>query len=411
MKTENGHVTAHGFPVLDGQLHIGGIALDRLAARVGRTPFYAYDRGLIAQRLASLRNAVPDRCRIHYSIKANPMPALACFLAPLADGFDVASAAELRIALDAGMPAQHISFSGPGKSEDELRQAIASGILINAESEREIGLIARLQEASGWPARLAIRVNPDFEIKSSGMRMGGGAKQFGIDAEEVPRIIGTLKGQGLTLEGLQVYGASQNLRGDLIAQALGRSYALACRLAACSPAPLRRLNLGGGFGIPYFPGEQALDLAPISAALAEISAQAATALAQAQINLELGRYIVGEAGLYVARIVDKKLSRGQVFLVADGGMNHHLAASGNLGQVIRRNYPVAIASRMNQAAAAGATTVVGPLCTPLDTLADRVFLPEAEIGDLVAVFQSGAYGASASPTAFLGHPAPLEVLI
>lgn len=411
MKTEKGHVIASGFPVLDGQLHAGGMPLERLAARVGRTPFYVYDRTLIAQRLAMLRKAVPDSCAIHYSIKANPMPALAGFLASLADGFDVASAAELKIALDAGMPAERVSFSGPGKSEEELRRAIASGILINAESEREIALISRIQRETGWRARLAIRVNPDFEIKSSGMKMGGGARQFGIDAEEVPRIMGALASQGLALEGLQVYGASQNLRGDLIAEALERSHALASRLAAHAEAPLRRLNLGGGFGIPYFPGDQPLDLAPIASVLNGICARADGPLAQASVNLELGRYIVGEAGLYVARVVDKKVSRGQVFLVADGGMNHHLAASGNLGQVIRRNYPLAIASRMDQPPAAGATTVVGPLCTPLDTLADRAALPEAQIGDLVAIFQSGAYGASASPTAFLGHPAPLEVLL
>ncbi len=173
---------------------------------------------------------------------------------------------------------------------------------------------------------------------------------------------------------------------------------------------MRFLNLGGGFGIPYFPGEQRLDLAPIGANLHAIVERARTDLPEASIVIELGRYLVGEAGIYVTRIIDRKVSRGQVFLVTDGGLNHHLSASGNFGQVIRKNYPVAIGNRMDSAEREIAS-VVGPLCTPLDLLADRMELPVAQVGDLVVVFQSGAYGASASPQAFLGHPPCVEVLV
>lgn len=405
------HAAMTQFPVVDGKLEIGGMSLERLALRVGRTPFYAYDRRVISERVAALRAALPPSIKLHYALKANPMPAVVGLMASLVDGLDVASAGEMRVALDAGMAPDRISFSGPGKTGDELEQAAAAGILINAESAREVRLLAATCGQYGWPARLAIRINPDFEVKMAGMKMGGGPRQFGVDAEQVPELLTELRASGLPLEGLQIYGASQSLRGDLIAQSLRQSYALAGSLAADAPMPIRSLNLGGGFGIPYFAGDQALDLAPVARQLAEIAADAAARFPQAELILELGRYLVGEAGVYVTRVIDKKLSRGHTFLVTDGGMNHHLAASGNLGQVIRRNFPVVLGTRMGQAPADHLSSVVGPLCTPLDLLADRVPLPEAQPGDLVVILQSGAYGASASPSAFLGHPPALEVLV
>ena len=177
-----------------------------------------------------------------------------------------------------------------------------------------------------------------------------------------------------------------------------------------APLPVKFLNLGGGFGIPYFPGEQVLDLAPISANLHALVARAATELPQCEMVIELGRYLVGEAGVYVSRVVDKKVSRGQVYLVTDGGLHHHLAASGNFGQVVRKNYPATIVSR-SASTATEQTSVVGPLCTPLDVLAEQMRFPDAQVGDLVVVFQSGAYGRSASPAGFLSHPGAAEVLV
>jgi diaminopimelate decarboxylase len=260
------------------------------------------------------------------------------------------------------------------------------------------------------PARVALRVNPDFELKGSGMRMGGGAKQFGIDTEQVPETLRQIADLGLSFEGYHLFAGSQNLRADSICEAQRKSYELALRLAEHSSTPVKFLNLGGGFGIPYFPGERPLELDPLGANLADLLLRAARDLPGASLVVELGRYLVGEAGLYVTRVVDKKVSRGQTYLVTDGGLNHHLSASGNFGQVLRKNYPVAIGNRMGQAEQE-VVSVVGPLCTPLDLLADRMLLPRAEIGDLVVIFQSGAYGASASPQAFLGHPGCLEVLV
>ncbi|HQW21286.1 MAG TPA: pyridoxal-dependent decarboxylase, exosortase A system-associated [Rhodocyclaceae bacterium] len=404
------HAPITRFAVADSQLLVGGVPLERLAARVGQTPFYAYDRQVIVDRVSELRAALPQSVKLHYAMKANPMPALVGVMATLVDGIDVASGGELKVALDAGANPAEISFAGPGKRHGELTQAVAAGVLINIESFREVSELAMISSALGLAARVAVRVNPDFELKGSGMKMGGGPKQFGVDAEQVPKLLEEIGRKGLSFEGFHLFAGSQNLRAESICEAQQKSYELALRLAAEAPSPVRFLNLGGGFGIPYFPGERPLDLVPIGSNLDNLAQRIATDMPEAHIVIELGRYLVGEAGIYVAALVDRKESRGQTFLVADGGLNHHLSASGNFGQIIRKNYPVAIGNRMDSATLES-VTVVGPLCTPLDLLADRMKLPVAEPGDLVVIFQSGAYGASASPHGFLGHPAPLEVLV
>jgi diaminopimelate decarboxylase len=404
------HAAKRLFTRADGELLVGGIPLSRLAARVGETPFYAYDRSALSRRVGDLRAALPQAVKLHYAMKANPMPALVAFMARLVDGIDVASAGELMVALDAGTDPGEISFAGPGKRDSELSRAVAAGVLVNLESRREIPLLAAASQRLGVPARVAVRVNPDFELKGSGMKMGGGPKQFGVDTEQVPAVLREIAQAGLAFEGFHLFAGSQNLKAESICEAQQKSFELALRLAADAPAPLRTLNLGGGFGIPYFPGEMPLDLAPIGAKLAELVARASRELPEASIVIELGRYLVGEAGIYVMRVIDRKESRGQVFLVTDGGLHQHLAASGNFGQVIRKNYPLETAFEP----AGGATetvNVVGPLCTPLDILGDRVALPRCEAGDLLVVYQSGAYGASASPQGFLGHPPLREVLV
>jgi diaminopimelate decarboxylase len=397
------------YPVVDNCLQVGGIPLTRLAQRVGSTPFYAYDRALIDARVRHLRAHLPAELELHFSIKANPMPALVSHVARLVDGLDVASGGELRVALDSGMAPERISFAGPGKGDAELAQAVAAGAYVHAESEREIRALARLGDQLGIAPRLVLRINPDFELKGSGMRMGGGAKQFGIDAEDAPRLMGLAAELGLAVLGFHIFSGSQSLKAEAIIEAQAQTIALALRLADHARAPLQMLNIGGGFGIPYFPGEAPLDIAPIGARLADSLPQLKAALPGVQVAVEMGRYLVGEAGVYVARVVDRKVSRGQVFLVTDGGLHHHLAASGNFGQVIRKNYPVAIGNRVD--GPREAVSVVGPLCTPLDLLAERMELPQADVGDLVVVFQSGAYGRTASPAAFLSHPEVVEVLV
>lgn len=404
------HDAMDQFPVVDDCLHIGGIPLTRLARRVGRTPFYAYDRHLLTERVGHLRANLPAEIHLHYAIKANPMPAVVQHMATLVDGLDVASSGELKVALDTPMDADNISFAGPGKRKDELSEAIAAGVTINLESETELRATAALGDSMGIRPKVAVRVNPDFELKASGMKMGGGPKQFGVDAERVPEILRHIATLELEFEGFHIFSGSQNLKPESIIEAQKKTIELGIRLADDAPGPVRLLNIGGGFGIPYFPGERRLDIHQIGDSLGELLPGARQRLPDAQIVIELGRYLVGEAGVYVCRVIDRKVSRGHVFLVTDGGLHHHLAASGNFGQVIRKNYPVAVGNKM-RGTARETVSVVGPLCTPLDTLADKMEMAQAEPGDLIVVFQSGAYGLTASPTAFLSHPAPPEVLV
>lgn len=406
------HAPQTHFGVVDNCLQVGGIALTRLAQRVGGTPFFAYDRSLLSGRVAHLRASLPSAIQLHFSVKANPMPALVQHMAGLVDGFDVASASEMRVALDTPMAPAAVSFAGPGKTDAELTQAIAAGVVLSLESPNEAVRAARIGNALGLAPRVLLRINPDFEMKSSGMKMGGGARQFGVDAEQAPAMLREIGALGLHFHGLQIFSGSQSLSVSTIVDAQTSTFELARRLADDAPAPVVLLNIGGGLGIPYFPGEAALDLRPIADNLDAWLPRMRDALPQANVAVELGRYLVGEAGVYVTRVTDRKVSRGQVFLVTDGGMNHQLAASGNLGQVIRKNYPVAIGTRMEASPDdMESVNIVGPLCTPLDILADRMSLPRADVGDLVVVFQSGAYGPSASPAGFLSRPAAAEVLV
>ncbi len=399
------------FKTENNQLLFGGQTLARLALRAGQTPFYAYSRNLIQERIRSLRAQLDPNVHLHYAIKANPMPALVQFVAREVHGLDVASGGELHIALNAGGAPLHMSFAGPGKREAELAQALATGVLIHLESEHQARMLSALSQKLNLPARVSLRVNPDFELKTAGMRMGGGAKPFGIDAEAIPALLRQLPALQLNFEGFHCFSGSQNLQADALIEAHRASYALLCQLAEHAPAPVRSFNLGSGFGIPYFSHETALPLAPVLENLNALAHKAQQDFPEAHLVLELGRYLVGEAGIYVTRIVDKKISRGQIFYVCDGGLNHHLAASGNFGQVIRKDYPVAIGNKMNIPINPNPASLVGPLCTPLDILTNKTPLPDAEIGDFVVVFQSGAYGASASPQGFLSHPGPVEILV
>jgi len=404
------HAAVEDFEVKDGCLCVGGKTVSEIAGELGTTPFYAYDAALIRKRIERLREHIPEAVHLHYAIKANPMPDVVKLVAEYVDGLDVASAGELAIALATSAAPETISFAGPGKRVDELQTAIRAGVTINVESENELARIAKIAEETGVRPRVALRVNPAFELKSSGMQMSGGPKQFGIDDDLVPPLLSRMATLPIEFVGFHIFSGSQNLSAEAICEAQRQAVELAIELSRSAPSPIRSLNIGGGLGIPYFPGDVPLDLAPIRANLEELVELCADRLPGVELIMELGRYIVGEAGVYVCRVLDKKVSRGRVFLVTDGGLHHHLSASGNFGQVIRKNYPVCIANRIG-AEDIEEASVVGPLCTPLDLLGNRMPLARAEIGDYVAVFQSGAYGFTASPHLFLSHPAPHEILL
>jgi diaminopimelate decarboxylase len=392
-----------------GVLAIGGQRADALVDAAGGTPLFVYDFGMVRGRIRRFRAAFRG-VNLHYAIKANTYPGLLKAVGRMVDGLDVASEGEMRAALAAGVDGADVSFAGPGKTDHELEAAIDAGVTLNLESEGEAERALAIARRRGRRPRLAVRVNPDFEIKGSGMRMGGGAKPFGVDAERAPALVRRLIEAEADWRGFHIFAGSQALSADALIEAQRATVALAAELAEGVGTPPPLVNLGGGFGIPYFHGERPLDVEAVGAALHDCLRARPAILADSAFAIELGRWLVGEAGVYLTRIVDRKVSHGKIFLVTDGGMHHQLAASGNFGQVVRRNYPVAIASRFG-AAPEEEVTVVGCLCTPLDRLGDDVMLPEAEVGDLVALFLAGAYGLSASPQLFLDHPPAREMLV
>lgn len=399
-----------GFASEEGMLLIGERGAAALADEAG-TPLFVYDAGLIRQRVTALRAAMPAALGLHYAMKANPFAPLLALMAGLVDGFDIASAGELARALDAGMAGGRISFAGPGKRDDEIEVALRTGVTLNLESEGEAARALAIGERLGVQPRLAVRVNPDFELKGSGMRMGGGARPFGVDAERAAALARHVIVAGADWRGWHIFAGSQALDAQAIMAAQAATVALAARLSEDVGESPPLVNLGGGFGVPYFPGDAPLDITAIGAALGEVLERRPATLAQSHFALELGRYLVAEAGVYLTRVIDVKLSQGERFAVVDGGLHHQLAASGNFGTVVRRNYPVALANRFDAPATETPVTVVGCLCTPLDRLADAVALPPITPGDLVVLFLAGAYGASASPAAFLGHEPAAEMLV
>lgn len=399
-----------GYYADGGVLIIGGMTASALVARAGDTPLFVYSADHLRARVAALRTAMPARLSLHYAMKGNPFPPVLKLMSGLVDGFDLASGGEMEIALAAGIHPERMSFAGPGKRDRELQAAITHGVTLNVESEGEAARALAIAERTGLTPKIAVRVNPSFDLKGSGMKMGGGAKQFGVDAVRVPALVRQLLDAGADWRGFHIYAGSQALKADAIIEMQAQTLALVAALSDQIGASPPRVNLGGGFGIPYFAGDVPLDITAVGAALGDALDALPDVIAETKFCIELGRYLVGEAGVYLTRIVDRKESHGETFLITDGGLHHQLAASGNFGTVIRRNYPAAIATKFGEKPVEVAS-IVGCLCTPLDMLSNSAHLPRAEVGDLVAVFCAGAYGATASPANFLGQGAALEVLV
>ncbi|ALO35923.1 diaminopimelate decarboxylase [Colwellia sp. MT41] len=416
MKQSQSYLTTSlkDIPPTSSELSIGNIPLSQIEKLVSTTPFYAYDRQLIINRVKQLKNTLPKEISLHYAIKANPYPSLVQLMAEQVSGFDVASKKEMLLAIQTGMPVNKISFAGPGKTIDDIEAAIIAGVTLHVESVGEIAKVELAAKQLKRKANIALRVNPAFELKASGMKMSGGAKPFGIDEEQIAQVLKDLPLKQVNLRGFHIYTGSQNLNAEAIMAAQQQTFALAQQLVELTrkitTIKIDYLNIGGGFGVPYFANEQPLAVSAIADNLQALLQQYKTLTDGVELILELGRYLVAEAGIYVCKVVDIKVSRGTKYLVCDGGLHHHLANSGNFGQVIRKNYPLAIGNKLNSKELEQ-VNIVGPLCTPLDILADKIMLPKASLGDYVVVFQSGAYGASASPKDFLSQPQLSEILL
>ena len=400
------------FPGSGVELHVGGVPVGAVAARHG-TPLFVYDAGILDWAWERLRAALPERFAIAYSVKANPNRAILRHFLAKGAGLEVASAGELQQALEAGASPEHIVFAGPGKTEAELEMAVTAGIgEVHVESALEARRLGAIGRRLGVRARAALRVNPGPEAQGGAMRMGGKPTPFGVDEERLDEALDVLLGEPIEFRGLHLFAGTQILDHAVLSRQYRHGIEIARRVASRIGRPLATVDFGGGLGIPYFANETDLDVEKLREELTAllIDIEDDPRLRGTRFLVEPGRYLVGAAGIYVTRIIDVKVSRGKTFYVVDGGMNHHLAASGNLGQVIKRNFPVAVLNRL--AVEPGhPVDVVGPLCTPLDTLARDVVLPPAEVGDLVGIFQAGAYGLTASPVGFLSHPTPAEVLV
>jgi len=406
-------LTVQFFGNAGGHLLIGGISVDQIAETYG-TPLFIYDRGIVDRKLGQLRAALPQSFSVCFSVKANPNPFVLRHFLSRGCGLEIASAGEYRRALQAGCDPTRMLFAGPGKTPAELEFVLSRGVgEIHVESLVEAKRISGISQRLGKQASIAIRVNPAGEAEGGAMRMGGRPAPFGVDEEILDEVLDyVLSDRWLYLSGIHLFTGTQILDANVLVKQYGHGLKVAKRVVGRSGKPLQYLDFGGGLGVPYFPNEKALDLAALRLGLNELFAETESDpdFAGTKFLVEPGRFLVAESGIYVTRINDIKTSRGKKFVILDGGMNHHLAASGNLGQTIKRNYPVALANKLDLVPS-GPVDVVGPLCTPLDTLARAVILPEPEIGDLFVIFQSGAYGRSASPLGFLSHAAPAEIWV
>lgn len=394
----------------DGVLAIGGNDVRMLVKDHGGTPLFVYDNNLVGAKIALFRAALPDGLGLHYAVKANPYPPLLKWICQFVDGFDIASEGELAALEKVGAACIPLSFAGPGKTDRELERAIRAEATVSLESEGEAGRLLDIAGKIGIRPKAMVRINPPFQLKGAGMKMGGAASPFGIDHDRAAEIVRGLVEAGADWRGLHIYPGSQCLDWAAIVEAQGASVALAGQIADEAGHEPPEVNLGGGFGIPYFAGEAPLDLYSMGQALGDMLGECPGPLCASRFTLELGRWLVGEAGVYLTRVTDRKESRGETFLVTDGGLHHMLAASGNFGQLLRRNYPVALASRFG-ALVEEVANVVGNLCTPLDIIGHQIELPHAEPGDLIAVFCAGAYGLSASPQGFLSQTRAKEVMV
>jgi diaminopimelate decarboxylase len=396
-----------------GVLRVGGLSVIDLTKEFG-TPLFVYDAGTMRRTYRALCAAVTGFAEVDFSVKANPNPAVIRVFHEEGAGAEIASGAEFDAARAAGVPPERILFAGPGKGAADLDRVIAGGIgEIHLENREEMVRVAAAAERHGATVRVALRINPGAAAQGGAMRMGGKPSPFGFDEEAMDAAIDAVEAQAaLRLVGLHLFAGTQGLKAETLLGQWAYGLGLAARIARRTGRPLETIDLGGGLGIPYFSGDAALDLGALRAGLPDLIAtlRADPGLASARVVLEPGRYLAGPAGLYVARVLAVKESRGSRFVITDGGMHHHLAASGNLGQVVKRDFPLA-AVMDGGGTERGATAVVGPLCTPLDMLARAAPLPPLAEGDLVAVLQSGAYGLTASPTGFLSHPLPAEVLV
>ena len=400
------------FGIRKGLLEIDGISVASITGQYG-TPVYIYGCSIIDKSIETLKSTYPENFSIHYSIKANPNRAIIRHCISRNLGLEIASSGEFKRALESGCDPANIIFAGPGKTYAELETVISGGLgELHIESYREAERAGEIANSLQKPVTAAIRVNPE-ETSAGAMRMSGKPVQFGIDEHALDKVLEfVINHTRLNFSGIHLFVGTQILDANSLIAHYKKGIEIARKISKQYGVTIKTLDMGGGLGIPYFPGDCSLDLSILRQGLENLVREidVSPEFAQTRFIIEPGRFLVGESGIYVARVNDIKISKGKKFVILDGGMNHHLAASGNLGQTIKRNFPIAVLNRLDSDATEQ-VDLVGPLCTPLDTLGRKVPLPPVREGDLIGIFQSGAYARSASPLGFLSHPEPDEVFV
>ena len=398
------------FAAIDGRLFIGGMPADELVEEAGGTPLFVYDNNIVGAQVARFKGAMADGIALHYSVTANPYEPLLEFLGRYVDGFRIVSGGELTRLQTAGLAGIPINFAGPGKRDAELEAAIRANATISVESESEAARAIRAAEKVGIRPKISVRVTPPYAIEEGRVSIGSRPSPFGVDADRVPLLVQGLIEAGVDWRGLHMFGGTQCLDAEALAKGHRVTVAHAGEIADAIGVPLPELNLGSGFDIACRPGESPLDIDRVAAELNRTLCNAPPMLATTCFTIELGRWLVGEAGVYLTRVLDRTESCGHTFLTTDGGGHHLIGATGSLGERGLINFPIAVANRFDSPAEEQ-VTVTGCLCTPFDVLGDQVGLPRAEEGDLIAVFCAGAYGLSASPQAWESRPLAREMLI
>ena len=405
-----GPIPPHFAASEEAQLLIGGYPAEELVAEAGGTPLFVYDNNIVGAQVARFKGAMADGIALHYSVTANPYQPLLEFLGRYVDGFRIVSLGELKRLQAAQLAGIPMNFAGPGKLDTELEAAVKAGATISVESEGEAARAIAAAERVGIRPKISVRVTPPFTIEGGSVTLVCSASPFGVDTERVPALVGGLLEAGVDWRGLHMFSGAQCLDSEALAEVHRLTVAHAGEIAEKIGWPIPELNLGSGFDVACRPGDEALDIDRVAASLTETLCNSHALLATTRYTIELGRWLVGESGVYLTRILDRTESCGQTFLTTDGGGHHLIGATGGLGERGMANFPIAVANRFG-APAEEEVTVTGCLCTPFDVLGDDVALPRAEEGDLIAVFCAGAYGLSASPQAWESRPLARELLV
>lgn len=383
--------------------------VNQAAVRQYGTPLYLYDLDKFRENIVTLNAHLPLNSGLYFSVKANPLEKLCVLAYQKGCGLEVASDGELQLAIKAGVLPEHIAFTGPGKTEDELIQAVRAGIyMINVESFREIQMIQRIAAQEGKMVAIALRINPAERKTKGKVQMSGTASQFGIEETELTSDF-FQKIQifpNICLSGIHIYMGTSILDAGEICQNTEYAIRLGIELSKRHSFELKYINAGGGFGVPYFPGEKEFDMELMLQGMKKIEEKYNEQLKDSKVYFESGRYLLADCGQFLIRVLYRKESKGNIYLVCDGGANFH-SASAFLGRFVRGNFPMHVMGKMGNEME---FYVTGPSCTPTDLVGQKVKLPEdTEEGDIIVIEKSGAYGLTYSPYGFLSHSLPMEI--